>query len=159
MYIHIYQDHSQMIKQNKTTLLHSCFLPKHISYDWIKINWQICVIFLKSDIYSFSKILRASLVVWWLRISLAMQGTGLQSLVWEDSACCRATKPMDHNCWACDLEPKSPNYCAHALQLLKPVFPGGCAPQQEKPPQWDAHTLQLERSPSSSEDTAQPKNK
>ena len=36
----------------------------------------------------------ASLVVQWLRICLAVQGTWVQSLVWEDSTCQKATKPM-----------------------------------------------------------------
>ena len=36
--------------------------------------------------------------------------------VWEDSTCLGATKPGSHNCWA-------------------------CAPQQQKPPQWEARTL------------------
>ena len=39
----------------------------------------------------------AFLVVQWLRICLPMQGTQIWSLVWEDSTCCRATKPMHHN--------------------------------------------------------------
>ena len=34
----------------------------------------------------------ASLVVQWLRICLPMQGTQVQSLVQEDSTCCKATK-------------------------------------------------------------------
>ena len=34
-----------------------------------------------------------SLVVQWLRIHLPMQGTRVQSLVWEDSTCCGAVKP------------------------------------------------------------------
>ena len=33
-----------------------------------------------------------------------MQGTWIRSLVWEDSMCCRAAKPL-HNYWACALEP------------------------------------------------------
>ena len=33
---------------------------------------------------------------------------------------------------------------ARAPQLLKPV-PRARAPQQEKPPQWEAHALQLEK--------------
>ena len=37
------------------------------------------------------------LVVQWLGIRLPMQGTWVQSLVLEDSTCCRATKPMCHN--------------------------------------------------------------
>ena len=35
-----------------------------------------------------------SLVVQWLRIRLAIQGTWVQSLVWEDPTCCRAAKPV-----------------------------------------------------------------
>jgi len=39
----------------------------------------------------------ASLVVQWLRICLAIQGTPVQSLVWEDPTCQGATKPVNHN--------------------------------------------------------------
>ena len=38
-----------------------------------------------------------SLVVQWLIILLPMQGTWVPSLVWEDSTCLRAAKPMGHN--------------------------------------------------------------
>ena len=38
-----------------------------------------------------------SLVVWWLRIHLSVQGTWVPFLVREDSTCHRATKPMYHN--------------------------------------------------------------
>ena len=48
---------------------------------------------------------RASLVIQWLRIHLAMQGTGIRCLVWEDSTCYGATKPMCHNYWALAREP------------------------------------------------------
>ena len=63
-------------------------------------------------------------VVQWLRICLSMQGTWIQSLVWEDYTCRGATKPMCHNCWA------------HT-------------PKQEKPLQWEVGTVQLESGPSS----------
>ena len=53
-----------------------------------------------------------------------MQGTQLQLLVREDSTCYKATKPGRHEYWAC--------------------VPGACAPQQEKPPQWETCALQLE---------------
>ena len=45
--------------------------------------------------------------------------------------------------------PKLLSLCsrAHVLQLLKPGSPSACAPQQEKPPQWEAHALQLASSP------------
>ena len=49
------------------------------------------------------------LVVQWLRICLPIQGTWVQSLLWEDSRCLRATKPMSHNYWA------------HTPQWLKPT--------------------------------------
>ena len=57
----------------------------------------------------------------------AMQGTWVRSLVQKDSTCNGATEPIHHNHW-------SP-------RTYTP------APQQEKPPQWDACTLQLESSP------------
>ena len=77
--------------------------------------------------------LMTSLMVHWLRIHLPMQGTWVWLLVWEDSTCPRATKPMPHN------------YCTYMLQLLKPKHPETCAPQQQKPPQWDALAPQLEK--------------
>ena len=40
---------------------------------------------------------QASLVVQWLRICLAMQGTLIASLVREDPTCHGATKPVCHN--------------------------------------------------------------
>ena len=30
-----------------------------------------------------------------------MQGTLVQSLVWEEPTCCGAIEPMHHNSWAC----------------------------------------------------------
>ena len=71
---------------------------------------------------------RTFLVVEWIRICLPIQGTWVWSLVREDPTCCRATKPM-------------------CPQLLRPTHPKACAPQQEKPPQWEARTPQLESSP------------
>ena len=41
--------------------------------------------------------LRASLVAEWLRICLPMQGTRVQTLVWEDPTCHGATGPVRHN--------------------------------------------------------------
>ena len=41
--------------------------------------------------------MRASLLIQWLRICLAMQGTPVQSLVWEDSTCRGATQPVYPN--------------------------------------------------------------
>ena len=61
---------------------------------------------------AISRFRQDSLVVQWLRIYLPMQGTWVQSLVWEDSTCRRATKPMYHNYWAWALEPMSGSYWA-----------------------------------------------
>ena len=66
-----------------------------------------------------------------------MQGTRVPCLVWEDSTCLEATKPLCHNYWP------------HVLQLLRPMSPRACAPQQEKPLQWEACAAQLESSPHS----------
>ena len=41
--------------------------------------------------------LGTSLVAQWIRTRLPMQGTWVQFLVWEDSTCCGAAKPMSHN--------------------------------------------------------------
>ena len=71
---------------------------------------------------------RASLVAQWLRIRLPVQGTRVRALVGEDPTCGGATKPVRHNYWACVLEPGSLNYRA---------------PQQEKPPQWEARTTAM----------------
>ena len=80
-----------------------------------------------------------SLVAQRLRIHLPTQGTRVPSLVWEDPTCRGATKPMCHNYWACALEPASHNYSTCA--------PRAHAPQQEKPPQWEACTLQWRVAP------------
>ena len=69
-----------------------------------------------------------------------MQETQIQSLIWEDLTCFRATKPMCHNYWACTLEPVSHSY-------WNPPVPEPCAPQQEKPLQWEAHVPQLGSKP------------
>ena len=58
----------------------------------------------------FKKEWGTSPVAQWLRIRLPMQGTWVRALVGEDPTCCRATKCMCHNYWACTLEPTSHNY-------------------------------------------------
>ena len=54
-----------------------------------------------------------SLVVQWLRLHLPVQGIWVQSLVWEDPTCLRATKPMYHNYQASALEPVLCNKRSH----------------------------------------------
>ena len=51
---------------------------------------------------------QAFLVAQWLRICLAVQGTRVQTLLWEDPACLRVTKPGSHSYWG------------HEQQLVKP---------------------------------------
>ena len=83
-----------------------------------------------------------------------MQGTWVRALVWEDPTCHGAAKPVRHNYWAWALEPMSHNYWGHVPQQLSPWAttsearaPRAHAPQQEKPPQWEAHTLQWRVAP------------
>ena len=40
---------------------------------------------------------RTSLVAQWMRIRLPVQGTWVWSLIWEDSTCCLAAKPVYHS--------------------------------------------------------------
>ena len=53
---------------------------------------------LRHILFKLSKIkYRASLVVQWLRICLLLQVTRVRALVWEDSTCRGATRPVSHN--------------------------------------------------------------
>ena len=86
---------------------------------------HMCTYFIQQQHQNWSGILHllnmpfwASLVAQWLRICLPMQGTRVRALVWEDPTCCRATRPVSHNYWA--------------------RASGACAPQQERPRQWEA---------------------
>jgi len=70
-----------------------------------------------------------------LRLHLPMQGTWVRSLVGEDFTCQRAIKPSASQLLS---------LCATITEAL---CPGARALQLEKPPQWEAHRLQLESSP------------
>ena len=83
-----------------------------------------------------------------------MQESWVWSLIWDNPTCHRASKAVGHNYWA------------PVPQLLKFVRPRACAPQQEKPLQWEVCKpqletspclLQLEKSPQINKDPAQPK--
>ena len=83
-----------------------------------------------------------------------MQGTQVRTQVQEDPTCRGATKPVRHNYWACTLEPTSHKYWARESQVLstratttEAHVPRACAPQQEKPPQWEARALQRGAAP------------
>ena len=83
------------------------------------VNWNTSIKRKLSFVYSFGYhlyrrgrfkcLIRASLVVQWLRIHLPMQGTWVWALVQEDLTCCGATKPVCHNYWT------------RMPQLLKPA--------------------------------------
>ena len=75
-----------------------------------------------------------------------MQETQVAFVIREDPICWGVTKPVCHNYWACALEHRNCNYWAHELQLLKPMCPKDCVPQ-EKPLQWEAHAPQQESIP------------
>ena len=97
--------------------------------------------------------LGTSLVMQWLRICLPIKGTRVRALVWEDTACPRATKPVSHGCWA------------QVPQLLKPAHlepvlcnRRGC--RNERPvhrgEEWPLLAATRE-SPHAAEDSMQPK--
>ena len=68
------------------------------------------------------------LIVQWIRIFLPMQRTRVQSLVWEDLTCLRATKHMHHNYWSPHtLDPMLCNKRSHCNEKL--VQWEACAPQ------------------------------
>ena len=76
-------------------------------------------------------------------------GTQVLSLLLEDSTYCRATKPV-HNSWS----PWGVHSRAHKLPLpslctltTEACSPRACAPQQKKPPRWEAHTPQRRGAP------------
>ena len=75
----------------------------------------------------------------------AQQGTWVRSLVWADSTCRGAAKPVLHSYGAWALEPASCNSWAHSPQLLKRACSRAFALQQEKILQWEALSSQLEK--------------
>ncbi|KAM9697552.1 uncharacterized protein ACBT57_023907 [Dama dama] len=76
---------------------------------------------------SWRKQSRAFLVVQWLRFCLAMQGTPVGSLVWEDLTCCGAATSMHHNYEACALKPMS-RTCSQRSRHKKPAHRSRAAP-------------------------------
>ena len=115
------------------TLLVTC------NASWVSISWDnlthgLTITVggwrgLKFTIFVFIKSYahyRTSLVVQWLRMRLPILGTQVQSLAQEDSPWGGKTKPVCRNYW-------------HSRARVP----------QEKPPQWEAHTPQLESSPCS----------
>ena len=62
---------------------------------------------------------------------------------------------MHHNYWACAREPGNCN-CWATCWTTEASTPRACALRQEKPLQWEAQAMQLEKSPHSNKDPAQP---
>ena len=106
------------------------------------------------DLNSFQHLTRCIIsqvlgLPWWqgLRIHLAMQGTLVWSLVQEDTTCHWATGHVCQNYWA-HTALWSPQVLTTKpmLQLLKPMCPRACTPQQKKLLQWEALTAHRESS-------------
>ena len=73
-----------------------------------------------------------------------MQGTRVQSSVREDPTC----RGGPHMPWSTT----EPVLWSPGTTTTEPTGPRACAPQQEKPPQWETHTPQLGKSPGSNKD-------
>ena len=82
-----------LARVGEQTLWH--FTGTHISYKGSFFRWQR-VPKIKSESKEKICISRASLVVLWLRICFAIQGTPVWPLVPGDPMCLGATKPMYH---------------------------------------------------------------
>ena len=54
---------------------------------------------------------------------------------------------MHHYYWVCALESESCSYWSLSTATTKAHAPSAHGLQQEEPPQWEAHTLQLETGP------------
>ena len=118
---------SKNIKLNrgkKSVLMQTDHGSQSILFFWHGISsYQTCRILQTLRRVKVFKCLwvRTCLVIQWLRVHLPMQEKWVQYLLWEDPTCCRTTKHMCHNYWACALEPTSLNYWALVLKLLKPT--------------------------------------
>ena len=68
---------------------------------------------------------------WWLsgRVHLPVQETWVQSLVWEDPTCCRATKPVSTTF--------EPVLQGPWVTTTESSHPRAHDPQEERPPQWE----------------------
>ena len=128
-------------------------------------NWEKIIIFYNQQRMSIKNIETASLVVQGYRIHLPVWDTWVGSMIQEDPTGLRATKSVCHNWWDCALESVNHSHWDHMLQPLQPTLHGARAPQQTKPPQWEAGAprwrgapLTASReSPCRGEDPAQPK--
>ena len=112
---------------------------------------RICILHGVVDtwFYAFIKTYRAgaSLVAQWLRIHLPMQGTWVRALVREDPTCQGTTKPCAPQLLSlCSRAPK-PQLLSPCVTTTEARASRAHAPQQEKPPQWEAHAPQRRVAP------------
>ena len=77
----------------------------------------------------------------------ANAGDTVRALVREDPTCHTATKPVCHSYWVCALEACKPQLLSPRATTTEARAPGASAPQQEKPPQGEAHEPQLRVAP------------
>ena len=133
----------------KKTWLHTNTQLEKEKY-WINLMW----------LWLFDTI-TAKLDKWYfLKVSSSLKPKFLLGFPWWYSGYKSACSGHGFDPWSMKIP--------HAVEQLKPFCHNywACAPQQEKPSWWEAHTLQLESSPSpsswrkpvhSNEDPAQPK--
>ena len=110
----LYQAHSMPAQEIASLTLFTLAVPLKAKGIFVSESWSRRL----GALFAFKSPHRASLVAQWLRICLPMQGTRVWALVREDPTCRGATRPVSHNNWAC--------------------ASGACAPQQERPRQWEA---------------------
>ena len=84
----------------------------HTAVHGVAKNWAQLSDWTTTGITCPSQLWQKQLLFYWdfpvgslVRICLPMQGTQVRSLVWEESTCRGATKPVCHNSWATTLEP------------------------------------------------------
>ena len=143
-----------LLDLSSTPLPHPTHLGCHRAPSWppcaIYSRFPLAICFTHGSVFMSHLISWASLVVQWLKIRLPMQGAWVWALVWEDPMCCGASKPVSHNYWASVpqvLEPVCRNSWSLCTATTEAHMPRACAPQQEKPPQWEACALQQRVAP------------
>ena len=92
-------------------------------------------------LWSLRNLLLGFLVAQWWRNRLPIQETWIWSLIQEDPTCCRTTKPVRHNYWACAPEPGSGNYWACAPEPGSHNY-WACALEPGSHNYWSPHSLE-----------------
>ena len=104
-----------------------------------------------------------SLVAQWWGIHLPMQETQVWSLIQKDPAFLEETEPVCHGNWACALQPALESWQAATSEpthLRAQALRRETTAEKPMSTAWEQpRSPQLEESPGSNEDPAQPKNK